>query len=88
MNDKSDGSSKAGNGPRFRPKTETAPSDLPRSVFDLKIVQRGRRWKWQVCDQNRAIVLSGWEKSRRIARYQGYRALFMLLRASCLAWRP
>ena len=87
MNDKFDGSSKAGDGSRFRPKTEIAPSGLPRSVFDLKIVQRGRRWKWQVCNQNSMIVLYGWEKRRPIARYHGYRALLMLLRASCLAWR-
>jgi hypothetical protein len=87
MNDKFDGSSKAGNGPRFRLKTEIAQPGLPRSVFDLNIVQRGRRWKWQVCNQNSMIVLHGWEKNRPIARYQGYRALFMLLRASCLAWR-
>jgi len=53
--------------------------------FDLKIVQRGRRWKWHVCDQNGLIVLYGWEKNRPIARYRGYRALFLLLRASCLS---
>jgi hypothetical protein len=87
MNNKSDGSSKAGNGPHFRPERKIAPPGLSRSVFDLKILQRGRRWKWQVCDQNDMIVLYGWEKSRPIARYQGYRAMFLLLRASCLAWR-
>lgn len=87
MSNKFDGSSKAGNGARFRPEREIAPPGLPRTVFDLKILQRGRRWKWQVGDQSGMIVLYGWEKNRPIARYQGYRALFMLLRASCLAWR-
>lgn len=73
------------NGPEFFPEKEIAAPDLPCAAFDLKILQRGRRWKWQVFDQNGTSVLYGWQKSRPIARYYGYRALFLLLSASCVS---
>ena len=82
MSNKFGGANRAGSAPARR--------DIPlrgtsRPLFDLQIVRRSRRWKWQVCDQNGVVVLYGRERSRPVARYQGYRALFLLLRASCLS---
>lgn len=73
------------NGPDFLPEKEIAASDLPCAAFDMKILRRGRRWKWQVFDDSGIAIMYGWEKNRSTARYCGYRTLFLLLRASCLS---
>ena len=57
---------------------------MPLAVLDVQIVQRGRRWKWQVRNQLGLMLMQGWEQSRSLARYRGYRALLLLLRANCV----
>jgi hypothetical protein len=46
---------------------------------EVTIVKRRRSWEWQVHDRSGKLIMSGRERSRPAARYQGYRALFMLL---------
>jgi hypothetical protein len=53
-------------------------------MFDLRIVKRGRRCKWQVAEVGGVILMEGWTASRLDARYQAYRALFLLLQGSLL----
>ena len=48
------------------------------------MIKRRRAWEWQLRDQSGILIMGGREKSRPAARYQGYRALFMLLASS---WR-
>lgn len=48
------------------------------------MIKRRRAWEWQLRDQNGILIMGGRQKSRPAARYQGYRALFMLLATS---WR-
>ena len=48
------------------------------------MIKRRRAWEWQLRDLSGILVMGGREKSRPAARYQGYRALFMLLASS---WR-
>ena len=58
-----------------------------RCLSDMKeviVIKRRRAWEWQLRDQNGILIMGGREKSRPAARYQGYRALFMLLATS---WR-
>lgn len=49
------------------------------------MIKRRRAWEWQLRDQSGILIMGGREKSRPAARYQGYRALFMLLAASRLS---
>jgi hypothetical protein len=51
---------------------------------EVIVIKRRRAWEWQLRDQSGILIMGGREKSRPAARYQGYRALFMLLAAS---WR-
>jgi hypothetical protein len=46
---------------------------------EVTIVKRRRSWEWRVHDQSGQLFLHGRERSRPAARYQGYRALFLLL---------
>jgi len=46
---------------------------------EVTIVKRRRSWEWRVHDQSGQLFMHGRERSRPAARYQGYRALFMLL---------
>src|ERR1700742_4277001 len=76
-----------GTGPAGR--TANSPGEEPRcampaTALDVQIVQRGRRWKWQVRNQIGVMLMQGWERSRPLARYQGYSALLLLLRVYCL----
>ena len=46
------------------------------------IVVKGRgrsRWEWRVVDSSGKAIMSGSQASRRGAKYQGERALFLLL---------
>jgi hypothetical protein len=55
-------------------------------VLEVVIIQgRPMKWKWQVCNAAGAPVMSGSERTRQAARYQAYRALFLLLAAS--SWK-
>lgn len=51
---------------------------------EVIVIKRRRAWEWQLRDQGGILIMGGREKSRPAARYQGYRALFMLLASS---WR-
>jgi len=51
---------------------------------EVIVVKRRRAWEWQLRGQSGILIMGGREKSRQAARYQGYRALFMLLASS---WR-
>ncbi|QDW36072.1 hypothetical protein FFI89_002300 [Bradyrhizobium sp. KBS0727] len=51
---------------------------------EVTVIKRRRAWEWQLRDQSGILIMGGREKSRPAARYQGYRALFMLLATS---WR-
>ncbi|WP_083219388.1 hypothetical protein [Bradyrhizobium icense] len=46
---------------------------------DVIVTKRRRSWEWRVQDQNGRVIMSGRERTRPAARYQGYRNLFMLL---------
>jgi hypothetical protein len=49
-------------------------------MFEVILNKRGRsRWEWQVCDRNGRAIMCGLEDSRPAAKYQGERALFLLL---------
>jgi len=49
-------------------------------MLDVVVVKRRRStWEWQVREQNGVLIMRGREQARPAARYQGYRALFMLL---------
>ena len=50
-------------------------------MADVIVIKRRRNWEWQVRDQNGELILGGRERSRRAARYHGYRGLFRLLAA-------
>jgi len=57
----------------------------PKSVywrmFEVTLEKRGRsRWWWRVQDlSGKKAFMTGWENSRSEAKYQGERALFLLL---------
>jgi hypothetical protein len=46
---------------------------------EVIVIKRRRAWEWQLRDRSGILIMGGREKSRPAARYQGYRALFMLL---------
>ncbi|MCA6118776.1 hypothetical protein J6524_28430 [Bradyrhizobium sp. WSM 1738] len=46
---------------------------------DVIVIKRRRNYEWQVRDQDGALLMRGRERTRPAARYQGYRALFMML---------
>lgn len=46
---------------------------------DVIVTKRRRSWEWRVNDQDGSPIMSGRERTRPAARYQGYRTLFMLL---------
>jgi hypothetical protein len=51
---------------------------------EVIVIKRRRAWEWQLRDQSGILIMGGREKSRPAARYQGNRALFMVLATS---WR-
>jgi hypothetical protein len=55
---------------------------------EVIVIKRRRAWEWQLRDQGGILIMGGREKSRPAARYQGYRALFMLLATSWRQKRP
>jgi len=46
---------------------------------DVIVIKRRRNFEWQVREQNGTLLRRGRERTRPAARYQGYRALFMIL---------
>jgi hypothetical protein len=81
MSKKSNGTDQTGICPEFLGGELRA---VPQALLDVRIVPRGRRWRWQVCNQHGVMLMRGWEASRSLARYQGYSALLLLLRANCI----
>jgi hypothetical protein len=54
-------------------------------MFEVVIINRSpNRWEWLVCNRDRIPIMQGWEKTRAAAKYQGERALFILLASG---WR-
>ena len=53
-------------------------------MTEVSVVRRRRGWEWQLRDQNGRLIMAGRERTRPAARYQGYRAFFLLLANS---WR-
>ena len=48
-------------------------------MFEVVIIQRNpAKWVWQVRDRGGAVLMHGWEPTRRAAKYKGDRALFLL----------
>jgi hypothetical protein len=59
--------------------------DTPSKMFEVAIINRSPAgWEWQVRNRNGAPIMQGWEKTRAAAKYQGERALFLLL---ATGWR-
>jgi hypothetical protein len=51
-------------------------------MFELIIIKhRQTKWEWQVCDSKGNVRKHGFERNRRLAKYKGERALFLLLAA-------
>ncbi|MBA4037850.1 MAG: hypothetical protein C0480_24960 [Bradyrhizobium sp.] len=48
-------------------------------MMEVIVAKRRRSWEWRLQDQNGKTIMSGRERTRPAARYQGYRSLFMLL---------
>jgi hypothetical protein len=52
-------------------------------MLEVVIIERRRtKWIWKVCNSAGIPIMRGWEKTRKGARYQGNRALFLLLAAT------
>jgi hypothetical protein len=48
-------------------------------MLEVTVVSRSpSKWKWQVCDSG-DIVMSGFERTRIMAKHEGDSALFLLL---------
>jgi hypothetical protein len=51
-------------------------------MFEVTIIKRTQtKWEWRVYDGKGTIRKHGWERARRVAKYRGERALFLLLAA-------
>jgi hypothetical protein len=48
-------------------------------MLEVVLAKRGRRWEWRVLDLSGKTLMGGRENSRPKAKYQGERALFLLL---------
>jgi hypothetical protein len=48
-------------------------------MLEVVLAKRGRRWEWRVLDLSGNTLMGGRENSRPEAKYQGERALFLLL---------
>jgi hypothetical protein len=60
------------------------PEQLP--LFEIRLRKRGQACRWQLCTADGCAVMQGSEGSWTAPRYQGHRALFLMLLAS--AYRP
>src|ERR1700760_4855905 len=55
-------------------------------TFQIALSRRGKAWRWCVCTVEGRVVMGSSERSRREARYNANRALFLLLLTS--SYRP
>jgi hypothetical protein len=52
------------------------------AMYELIIIKHSQtKWEWQVCDNKGNVRKQGFERNRRVAKYRGERALFLLLAA-------
>jgi hypothetical protein len=55
------------------------------AMYELIIIKHSQtKWEWQVCDNKEKVRKQGFERNRRVAKYSGERALFLLLAARAL----
>ena len=55
------------------------------AMFELLIIKHSQtKWEWQVCDSKGNVRKQGFERNRKLAKYRGERALFLLLAAWAL----
>jgi hypothetical protein len=52
-------------------------------MLDFSVNQEARYWAWRVLDASGRVLMAGREKSRAEAKYQGERALFLILLTTC-----
>jgi hypothetical protein len=57
------------------------PEQLP--LFEIRLRKRGRACRWYLCTTDGHSIMQGSERSRAAARYQAYRALFLMLASAC-----
>jgi hypothetical protein len=51
-------------------------------MYELIIIKHSQtKWEWQVRDNKGNVRKQGFERNRRVAKYRGERALFLLLAA-------
>ena len=51
-------------------------------MYELIIIKHSQtKWEWQLCDNKGNVRKQGFESNRRLAKYRGERALFLLLAA-------
>jgi hypothetical protein len=55
---------------------------------EVIVIKRRKSWEWRVHDQHGRLLMSGRERTRPAARYQGYRSLFMLLAIGRAPFEP
>jgi hypothetical protein len=54
-------------------------------MFEIVVIGHGpTKWEWQVRNLAGTTIMFGFEKTRRAARYQAERGLFLLLAAKPL----
>ena len=54
-------------------------------MFEVVIINRSpNRWEWLVYNRDGIPIMQGWGRTRAAAKYQGERALFILLASG---WR-
>jgi hypothetical protein len=58
-------------------------------MLEVTLAKRGRfTWWWRVQDPPGKAIMSGWERNRSEAKYQGERALFLLLMTAARIYDP
>jgi hypothetical protein len=58
-------------------------------MLEVTLAKRGRfTWWWRVQDPSGKAIMSGWESNRSEAKYQGERALFLLLMTAARIYDP
>lgn len=58
-------------------------------MLQVVLTKRGRaRWEWRVCDPSGKTIMGASENSRPEAKYQGERALFLLLMTTARTLDP
>ncbi len=62
---------------------------LNKVMLEVVLTKRGRaRWEWRVCDSSGKTIMGASENSRSEAKYQGERALFLLLMTTARTLDP